>query len=77
MPAGIKRDPEVVGLWEETRQWSLDGFNEMYDILDIPFDRYYFNSMAEQPGKVLVNELIERGLATDERPDGRGLHQNR
>ena len=65
-----QRDPEVVGLWQETRQWSLDGFDEMYDALGIPFDRYYFNSMAEQPGKVLVNELIERGLATDERPDG-------
>ena len=24
----------------------------------------------KQPGKVLVNELIERGIATDERPDG-------
>jgi arginyl-tRNA synthetase len=42
----------------------------MYDTLGITFDRYYFNSMAEQPGKVLVNELIERGIATDERPDG-------
>lgn len=65
-----RRDPDVVRLWEETRQWSLDGFNEMYDLLDIRFDRYYFNSMAEHPGKALVGELIEKGIAQDERPEG-------
>lgn len=65
-----RRDPEVVRLWEETRQWSLDGFNELYDLLDIRFDRYYFNSMAEDPGKQIVNELIKKNIAQDERPEG-------
>lgn len=65
-----QRDPEVVRLWEETRQWSLDGFNEMYDQLDIKFDRYYFNSMVEHPGKEMVDELIAKGIAQDERPNG-------
>ena len=65
-----RREPEIVGLWEETRQWSLEGFHQMYDLLDIRFDRYYFNSQAEQPGKVMVQDLIERGIAQDERPDG-------
>ena len=65
-----RRDPDVVALWEETRQWSLDGFNEMYDLLDIHFDRYYFNSQAEHPGKEVVRELIEKGIAEDERPEG-------
>ena len=55
-----QRDPEVVALWQETRQWSLDGFNEMYDLLDIHFDRYYFNSMVEHPGKEVVDELIAK-----------------
>ncbi len=63
-----QRDPEVVALWQETRQWSLDGFNAMYDLLDIHFDRYYFNSMVEHPGKQVVDELIERGIASDGRP---------
>ena len=65
-----QRDPEVVDLWRRTRQWSLDGFNDIYDQLDIRFDRYYFNSQAELPGKQVVNELIARGIAEDERPDG-------
>ena len=65
-----QRDPQVVRLWQETRQWSLDGFNQIYSLLDIHFDRYYFNSQAEQPGKKMVLELIARGIASDERPEG-------
>jgi arginyl-tRNA synthetase len=65
-----RREPEVVSLWEETRRWSLEGFAEVYDILGIRFDRDYYNSEVEEPGKALVAELVERGLAVDERPDG-------
>jgi len=65
-----QRDPEIVGLWQETRQWSLDGFFEMYDLLDIHFDRLYSNSEVEHPGKQVVGELIQNGIAQDERPEG-------
>ena len=65
-----RRDPEVVDCWKETRQWSLDGFTEMYERLDIHFDRYYFNSMFEAAGKVMVDDLINKGIADDERADG-------
>lgn len=64
-----QRDPEVVTLWEETRQWSLDGFNALYSLLDIHFDRYYFNSMVEHPGKEVVAGLIAKGIAQDGRPE--------
>ncbi len=62
-----RRDPEVVALWEQTRQWSMDHFKEMYAILDIHFDRWYANSEMEQPGKEVVQQLIEEGIAEDER----------
>jgi arginyl-tRNA synthetase len=65
-----QRDPEVVALWERTREWSLEGFRQMYAALDIRFDKYYFNSQEEQPGKEVVEELVRRGIATDERPQG-------
>jgi arginyl-tRNA synthetase len=65
-----QRDPEVVAVWEETRQWSMDGFEQMYDILGIHFERVYSNSEAEKPGQEVVRELIDRGIATDERPTG-------
>jgi arginyl-tRNA synthetase len=65
-----RRDPEIVALWEKTRQWSLEGFHQMYEALDIRFDKYYFNSEEEEPGKKIVEELVKRGIATDERPQG-------
>ncbi len=65
-----RRDPEVVDTWKETRQWSLDGFEQLYDILDIHFERDYSNSEAEKPGQEIVKELIAKGIAIDERPSG-------
>ncbi|MFQ5616874.1 MAG: arginine--tRNA ligase [Anaerolineales bacterium] len=65
-----QKDPEVMSLWEKTRQWSLDGFDEVYGILGIDFDLYYFQSNVDEAGKKIVEELIERGLAIDERPEG-------
>jgi arginyl-tRNA synthetase len=65
-----QKDPEIVECWKETREWSLTGFKEMYEKLDIKFDKYYFNSMFEEPGKEMVADLIERGIADDERPQG-------
>ncbi|HEY9077577.1 MAG TPA: arginine--tRNA ligase [Anaerolineaceae bacterium] len=65
-----RRDPEVVALWEKTRKWSLEGLDVIYQKLDIRFDRVYFESEVEDPGKEIVKELIARGIARDERPDG-------
>lgn len=65
-----ERDPELVKLWEETREWSLQGFYQIYEALDIHFDRYYFNSQMEIPGKEIVQDLINKKIAIDERPDG-------
>ncbi len=65
-----QKDPEIVDCWKETREWSLTGFREMYEKLDIKFDRYYFNSMFEAPGKAIVQDLIDRGIADDDRANG-------
>lgn len=65
-----QRDPEIVELWKQTRQWSLEGFEQIYDQLDESFDRIYFESDVEDPGSHLVEGLIEAGIAVDERPDG-------
>jgi arginyl-tRNA synthetase len=65
-----RREPDVVNVWKETRQWSLDGFQQIYQALNIRFDRDYFNSEEEHPGKAIVAQLVERGIAIDERPAG-------
>ena len=64
-----KRDPEIVALWKTTRQWSLDGFDTIYKTLGVHFDHLYFESEVEDSGKVIVDELIQKGLAVDERPE--------
>ena len=64
------RDRDLVEAWQKTRQWSLDGFNEIYNLLNIHFDIYYFNSQVEHSGKQVVDELIQKGIAEDERPQG-------
>ena len=69
-----KRDPSIVALWQKTRQWSLDGFNQMYDALDIRFDKYYFNSEEEEAGKKIVEDLIRRGIAQDDRSSGGAVY---
>ena len=63
-------DSDVHALWAKTRQWSLDGFNQIYDVMGIHFDRIYYESEMEKPSKQIVAKLIEDGIAIDERPDG-------
>jgi len=63
-------DPEIMALWKETRQWSLDAFDQIYSALGIHFDKLYFESEVEHEGKTFVESLIQKGLAKDERPQG-------
>ncbi len=63
------RDPEIVELWKRTRQWSLEGFEQIYDLLGEHFDRIYFESEVEDAGMELVEQLIADGLAEDGRPE--------
>lgn len=65
-----RRDPQVFELWQKSRAWSLEGFEQVYRMLGVHFDRVYFESEVEEPGKKLVEELIARGIARDERPEG-------
>ncbi|HAF48031.1 MAG TPA: arginine--tRNA ligase [Anaerolineaceae bacterium] len=63
------KEPEVVALWKKTRQWSLEGFEQIYDQLGESFDRIYFESEVEEPGVKLVEEMVKKGLAQDLRPE--------
>lgn len=63
-------DPEVQAVWELTRQWSLDELQAILDMLGISIDVWFFESGVDQLAKQIVEELVERGIADDER------HQN-
>lgn len=58
-----RKDPDFVQLWEETKAWSMEGFWRIYDQLDIHFDVWFYESEVEEPGREMVKELLERGIA--------------
>lgn len=57
------KDPALLALWEQTREWSLEEFREIYGHLKAPFDVDFYESAEEEPGKVYVQELLEAGIA--------------
>ncbi len=63
-------DPEVRALWKMTREWSLEELRVILDMLDIHMDVWFFESEVDQPAKAIVEELIQLGIADDERPEG-------
>ncbi len=63
-------DPVVRELWLKTRQWSLDEFNDIFNLLEIKMDVWFFESEVDEPAKAIVEELIVKGIADDERPQG-------
>jgi arginyl-tRNA synthetase len=63
-------DPAVRALWLETREWSLEEFRDILSMLNIEMDVWFFESEVDEPSKAIVNELLERGIAEDERAEG-------
>ncbi|MEK6573133.1 MAG: arginine--tRNA ligase, partial [Chloroflexota bacterium] len=63
-------DPTVRELWRVTRQWSLDELNDILSTLGVKIEVFFFESEVDEPSKAIVQELIGRGIAIDERPIG-------
>ena len=49
-------------LWQETRQWSLNYLQGIYDWLNSKFDVWYFESECDAPSKELVKKKFEEGF---------------
>ena len=63
-------DKYVRALWLKTREWSLDELHDILRILDVKMDVWFFESDVDEPAKAIVDELIAKGIADDERPQG-------
>ncbi len=57
-----EKDTEIMPLWKETRQWSLDYFEEIYRRVDTHFDHYFFENEVADPGKKIVLEFLKKGV---------------
>lgn len=56
------RDPEIMSLWTETRKWSLDYFNEIYNRTYCKFDRFYFESELPERGIKIAIDAEKKGI---------------
>ncbi|HCK64779.1 MAG TPA: arginine--tRNA ligase [Anaerolineae bacterium] len=63
-------DEYVRNLWHVTREWSLEELREILKMLDVKMDIWFYESEADEPSKAIVEELIAKGIADDERPQG-------
>jgi len=63
-------DPYVRELWRVTREWSLEEFRDILQMLDVKMDVWFYESEVDEPSKAIVEELIQKGIAEDERPQG-------
>jgi arginyl-tRNA synthetase len=64
------QEPTLIELWQTTRQWSLEMFERIFGDLGVKFDVWFFESEVEEPGKLVVEELIKMGIAEDHRTEG-------
>ena len=55
-------DPEITQLWQETRQWSLQEFKEIYSWVDARFVHDFYESDVGDKGKDLVMEYYKKGV---------------
>jgi len=59
------KDKELMQVWKKTRQWCLDDFDDFYKEFDVKFDRLYFESEVEEPGKEIIAKMLKKGLAEE------------
>ncbi len=65
-----KGDPYVRELWHVTREWSLEELRAVLDMMDVKMDVWFYESEVDEPSKAIVEELVKKGIADDERPSG-------
>jgi arginyl-tRNA synthetase len=56
-------DPDLLALWRETKQWSMDELHRIYRQLDVQFDVWFYESEVEAEGKAIAQDLIAKRVA--------------
>ncbi len=53
---------EYYDLWKETRQWSVEQMEDVYNWARVKFDRWFWESEVDAPSVKIINEYFEKGL---------------
>ena len=56
------RDPAITKLWEETKEWSMDSFREIYSWLGVKFDHYFYESEVTDEARKIVEDGLKSGV---------------
>ncbi len=56
---------EEVKIWKETRQWSIDFLEEVYEELELKLEHWYFESELIGKTKKIIDELIQKGIVVE------------
>jgi arginyl-tRNA synthetase len=54
-----KGDPELMKLWRETKEWSMQSFLRSYDLLQVEFDAWFYESEEEKSGRKLLKRILK------------------
>ncbi len=68
-----EKDPNIWPIYQQTRKWSLDYYDEFYKRFYTQFDRLYFESEVAENGKKIVLENVQglpAGRQVFEKSDG-------
>jgi arginyl-tRNA synthetase len=51
--------------WKETRQWSLDVFDTIYEWLGSKFDHFFYESEVSEESQAIVDEYLKKGIMVE------------
>lgn len=58
------RDKSIWPLFKKTREWSIKGFDKAFKELGLKLDHTFYEQDVKDNGQKIVDELLNRGIAT-------------
>src|SRR5690606_20369444 len=52
--------------WLETRQWSLDDFDKIYEWFHVSFDELFYESQVSEESQAIVDEYLKKGVFVED-----------
>lgn len=62
-----QKSGEFYDLWLETREWSIELMNEVYNWADVKFDVWYWESEVDSDSVKLAHEYYKKGLFIEDK----------
>ena len=61
-----QKSGEFYDLWKETREWSIELMNSVYDWAEVKFDVWYWESEVDSASVKLAKEYLAKGLFVED-----------